>query len=57
MTGLGLGRGVGTPEQYQRSSKADNGGKPIVWEACQTLNNSWGYDRGQPELEVFRDGH
>jgi alpha-L-fucosidase len=21
------------------------GGKPIVWEACQTLNGSWGYDR------------
>jgi len=20
-------------------------GKPIVWEACQTLNGSWGYDR------------
>lgn len=42
---LGLGRGVGTPEQYQRNSKADKGGKPIIWEACQTLNNSWGYDR------------
>ena len=42
---LGLGRGVGTPEQYQKSSKADKDGKPIVWEACQTLNNSWGYDR------------
>lgn len=54
---LGLGRGVGTPEQYQRSSKADNGGKPIVWEACQTLNNSWGYDRDNlnwksPEMVV-----
>ena len=23
--------------------KAD--GKPVVWEACQTLNGSWGYDR------------
>ena len=20
-------------------------GKPVVWEACQTLNGSWGYDR------------
>lgn len=45
------------PEQYQRSSKADNGGKPIVWEACQTLNNSWGYDRDNlnwksPEMVV-----
>lgn len=42
---LGLGRGVQTPEQYQRSSMAENKGKLMVWEACQTLNNSWGYDR------------
>ena len=20
-------------------------GKPVIWEACQTLNGSWGYDR------------
>ena len=20
-------------------------GKPVLWEACQTLNGSWGYDR------------
>lgn len=42
---LGLGRGVGTPEQYQRNTRDERQGKMLVWEACQTLNNSWGYDR------------
>jgi alpha-L-fucosidase len=32
-------------------------GKPVLWEACQTLNGSWGYDRDNldwksPELLV-----
>lgn len=22
-----------------------SGGRPVLWEACQTLNGSWGYDR------------
>jgi alpha-L-fucosidase len=34
-----------TPEQYQPSGPMSADGKPIVWEACQTLNGSWGYDR------------
>lgn len=42
---LDLGRGVGTPEQYQRNAKMEAGQKQLVWEACQTLNGSWGYDR------------
>lgn len=42
---LDLGRGVGTPEQYQRNAKMESGKKQLVWEACQTLNGSWGYDR------------
>lgn len=42
---LGLDRGVGTPEQYQRNSRDEINGKKLIWEACQTLNNSWGYDR------------
>jgi alpha-L-fucosidase len=29
-----------TPEQYQPA-----GPMPTMWEACQTLNGSWGYDR------------
>ena len=35
-----------TPEQYQPSGPmvgAD--GEPLTWEACQTLNGSWGFDR------------
>ncbi|MCL6443172.1 MAG: alpha-L-fucosidase, partial [Alicyclobacillus sp.] len=42
---LELGRGVVTPEQYQPSGPVLRDGKPVVWEACQTLNGSWGYDR------------
>ncbi|GAA1519104.1 alpha-L-fucosidase [Kribbella lupini] len=41
-----------TPEQYQPS-----GPMGVAWEACQTLNGSWGYDRDNvdyksPELLV-----
>ena len=40
---LDLGRGIQTPEQYQpRRAKP---GTYRVWEACQTMNGSWGYDR------------
>lgn len=34
-----------TPEQYQPRGWVQVDGKPVVWEACQTLNGSWGYDR------------
>lgn len=34
-----------TPEQYQPAQWLSVNGKPVVWEACQTLNVSWGYDR------------
>jgi len=34
---------VVTPEQYQPTGPLDSGGR--LWEACQTLNGSWGYDR------------
>lgn len=34
-----------TPEQWQPREWVRVGGKPVVWEACQTLNGSWGYDR------------
>ena len=36
---------IKTPEQYQPRSWLRVDGKPVVWEACQTLNGSWGYDR------------
>jgi alpha-L-fucosidase len=34
-----------TPEQFQPRGWLHVGGRPVVWEACQTLNGSWGYDR------------
>jgi alpha-L-fucosidase len=34
-----------TPEQYQPKEWPTRNGKRVVWEACQTLNGSWGYDR------------
>ncbi|MBO0885098.1 MAG: alpha-L-fucosidase, partial [Mycobacterium sp.] len=34
-----------TPEQYQPAGPMTRDGRPMPWEACQTLNGSWGYDR------------
>jgi alpha-L-fucosidase len=34
-----------TPEQYQPKEWPTRNGEKVVWEACQTLNGSWGYDR------------
>ncbi|MFD3403823.1 alpha-L-fucosidase [Kribbella sp. NPDC058693] len=34
-----------TPEQYQPDGPMERDGVPVLWEACQTLNGSWGYDR------------
>jgi alpha-L-fucosidase len=34
-----------TPEQYQPFERPQQEGAPVPWEACQTLNGSWGYDR------------
>ena len=34
-----------TPEQYQPAGPMTIDGRPVLWEACQTLNGSWGYDR------------
>ena len=36
---------VKTPEQYQPRGWMTVDGKPVVWEACQTFNRSWGYHR------------
>jgi alpha-L-fucosidase len=48
---------ITTPEQYQPRAWPTTGSRPVVWEACQTLNGSWGYDRDNldwkpPELLV-----
>jgi len=42
---LEMGGDIVTPEQYQPRGWMMVDGKPVVWEACQTLNGSWGYDR------------
>lgn len=43
---LGIPGDFVTPEQYQPTSPlVDAAGMPQVWEACQTMNGSWGYDR------------
>lgn len=34
-----------TPEQYQPAAPLVMDDQPVLWEACQTLNGSWGYDR------------
>lgn len=34
-----------TPEQVQPNAWVEVDGQRVVWEACQTLNGSWGYDR------------
>lgn len=43
---LGIPADFVTPEQYQPTSPLrGEDGELQVWEACQTLNGSWGYDR------------
>ena len=40
-----IGGDIITPEQYQPRYGFQVGGQPVMWEACQTMNGSWGYDR------------
>lgn len=43
---LGIPGDLVTPEQYQPAQPMrDADGAPVRWEACQTTNGSWGYDR------------
>jgi alpha-L-fucosidase len=42
---LGIGGDIKTPEQYQPAGPMMDNGQPVLWEACQTLNGSWGYHR------------
>ncbi|MFE4082501.1 alpha-L-fucosidase [Paenarthrobacter sp. YIM B13468] len=42
---LGIPGDFVTPEQYQPAGPMMVDGAPVSWEACQTLNGSWGYDR------------
>jgi alpha-L-fucosidase len=36
---------VVTPEQYQPDRPMEVNGREVAWEACQTINGSWGYFR------------
>lgn len=42
---LGIPADFVTPEQYQPTAPLTVDGEAQVWEACQTLNGSWGYHR------------
>lgn len=44
---LEIDQDVKTPEQYQPREWVQIDGKPVVWEACQTLSGSWGYHRDE----------
>ena len=43
-----------TPEQYQPAGSVEVDGRPVLWEACQTLNGSWGYDRDNLDWKPTR---
>ncbi|MBN9661910.1 MAG: alpha-L-fucosidase [Acidobacteria bacterium] len=47
----------GTPEQYVPATGfKDPSGKPILWEACVTINNdSWGYNKYETDFKTDRD--
>lgn len=54
---LGIPGDLVTPEQHQPTGPVIIDGRPMLWEACQTINGSWGYDRDNhdhksPELLV-----
>ncbi|EQB38087.1 MULTISPECIES: alpha-L-fucosidase [Virgibacillus] len=42
---LDLNRGIMTPEQFQPNRLNKENNQPVIWEACQTMNGSWGYHR------------
>ncbi|MFB3825961.1 MAG: alpha-L-fucosidase [Bryobacteraceae bacterium] len=47
----------GTPEQFvPATGMRDPSGKPILWEACVTINNdSWGYNKYETQFKTERD--
>lgn len=49
---LGIPGDLVTPEQYQPARPMTGAdGAPVRWEACQTINGSWGYDRDNLEFK------
>lgn len=49
---LGIPADFVTPEQYQPTSPIVRDGVPLTWEACQTLNGSWGYHRDNTDQKT-----
>lgn len=47
----------GTPEQFvPATGMTDAAGKPMLWEACATINtSSWGYNKYETEFKTSRD--
>ena len=48
---LGIPADYVTPEQYQPDRPFVVDGVEVAWEACQTLNGSWGYHRDNLEYK------
>jgi alpha-L-fucosidase len=48
---LGIPADLVTPEQYQPVRPLTRGGEPVLWEACQTVNGSWGYHRDNRDFK------
>ena len=44
---LEIDQDVKTPEQFQPREWFKVDGKPVAWEACQTMSGSWGYYRDE----------
>ncbi|HXM57939.1 MAG TPA: alpha-L-fucosidase [Candidatus Dormibacteraeota bacterium] len=49
---LGIPGDFVTPEQYQPAAPVEREGRRVLWEACQTLNGSWGYDRDNRDFKT-----
>ncbi len=41
-----------TPEQYQPAEPMRRDGELVAWEACQTINGSWGYFRDNTQFKT-----
>lgn len=41
---LDVGGDIKTPEQYMPQGWMEINGQRVLWEACQTMNDSWGYN-------------
>ena len=49
---LGIPGDFVTPEQVQPAAPVEREGRRVPWEACQTLNGSWGYDRDNRDFKT-----